>query len=253
MASEELPEVSPPATPSPLPIPPSTDPAPRPGESEPATTVSADEWQLWAGAAALLALLAGVVIFFVRRRRARAEPPEIERPSVAQAPTAPSITPTSVEALSVKAEAVSLTRSFVYATVQYRLSVTNRSTSAIENAAVEGDLVAAHNGKPVDQQVAGSDHSLEQRHLIERISPGQTITLEGTLQIPVAQIQPIQQGNLPLFVPLMRWRVTNGAGEAIAQTFVVGLRGQVSGGRLQPFRLDEQPQTYSQIGSRALG
>ena len=152
----------------------------------------------------------------------------------------------------IKAEAIKLSRSMMNATLHYRLSVTNRSNVALNAVAIGGDLVSAHNRKPVDQQIADPARVLAARHEIQRLSPGQTVNLDGTLQLPLSQVHPIRQGNSPLFVPLMRWRASSEAIEPVARTYVVGSQPQFAGGRLQPFRLDEQPQTYSQIGQRAI-
>lgn len=186
-----------------------------------------------------------------RRRNAHAEPPLIERPVVAQpSPDSPGDVAPVPPQLTLQANALKLSRSMMNATLHYRLSVTNRSTTALGDLMVGGDLVSAHNGKALSEQVAGVEQALPVRHRIERISPGQTKVLEGTLQLPLTQVHPIRQGSALLLVPLMRWQLAGADMEPLACTFVVGTLSQVAGGRLQPFRLDEQPQDYSPIGQR---
>ena len=202
---------------------------------------------LWVALAGLFALSA--FAFFLRRRRDKAPPPEIERPVVqgGESGAIPGANP-----LTIKAEAIKLSRSMMNATLHYRLSVTNRSTAYLSALTLGGDLVSAHNRKPVDQQIADPAQVLTARHEIARLSPGQTVNLDGTLQLPLSQVNPIRQGNAPLFVPLMRWRASSESITPVVRTYVVGNQPQFAGGRLQPFRLDEQPQTYSQIGERAI-
>ncbi len=55
-----------------------------------------------------------------------------------------------------------------------------------------------------------------------------------------------------LYVPLLRVRAEADGMAPLARTFVVGMRAAMPGGRLQPFRLDDMPQTHVAIGQRAL-
>jgi len=206
----------------------------------------------WPWLAALLVAAFGTGWFVLRRRGANAPPPEIERPVVSRPDREPAAASSDRKALALHAEAVSLSRSVMNATLQYRLSITNRATSVLTNLVIGGDLVAAHNRKPVDSQIADPALPLALRHEVARLAPGQTVNFEGTLRLPLAEVQPIVQGNAPLLVPLMRWRVAGNGAEPAAQTYVIGALPQVTGGRLQPFRLDEQPQNYSQIGARTI-
>lgn len=214
------------------------------------TTSLPDYWPWLAGALAFL--LATTLGLFAWRRRAMAPPLEIERPIVPQAPKGPLTASGGGAPVTLKAEALALSRSVMNATLAYRLSVTNRTSAMLTGLSIGGDLVAAHNRKPIDQQIADPALALAARHDISRIAPGQTVALEGSLQLPLAQVHPIRQGNALLFVPLMRWRADNHTIAPVARTYVVGMQPQVAGGRLQPFRLDEQPQTYSHIGQRAI-
>ena len=45
------------------------------------------------------------------------------------------------------------------------------------------------------------------RHTVADIAPGQTLTVDGQAQLPLAQVEPIRQGRHPVLVPLMRVRV----------------------------------------------
>lgn len=197
------------------------------------------------GGAGLLALLAGA-FFLWRRRRSAAPPPEIERPVVASAAAA-----TGPADLQLRAEAIRLTRSLVNATLQYRVTLINRSTAALSGVAVGADLVSAHGGVPVEQQVASAAQPLEKRHTFDRIAPGQSVRYEGNLQIPLAQAKIIRQGSAALFVPLLRVRIDGAGSEPVVRTFVVG-QGVPDGGRVMPFRIDEGPRSYAPVAARAL-
>lgn len=219
--------------------------------TEPQASTEADAEQspswLWSvlGGTGLLALLAGG-FFLWQRRRAVAPPPEIERPVVANAAT-----PVEAADLQVRAEAIKLTRSIVNATLQYRVTLINRSSAALTGVAVGADLVSAHGAVPVEQQVASAAQVLEKRHTFERIAPGQSVRYEGNLQIPLTQAKIIRQGNAALFVPLLRVRVDGAGNEPVVRTFVVG-QGVPDGGRVTPFRIDEGPRSYSPVAARAL-
>ena len=202
------------------------------------------DWLWPAIGGGLLALLG--LGYLLSQRRRNMPPPEIERPVVSGGPTA--IAP---GALKIQAEAIKLTRSLMNATLHYRVSLMNRSSSAISDIAVGADIVSAHGGVPVDQQVASATQPLERRHSFARIAPGQSVRYDGQLSIPLSQVHAIRQGSAALFVPLLRLRVDGASLEPLVKTFVVGL-GSQPGGRVTPFRLDEGPRSYEPIAARAL-
>ncbi|UOR15525.1 hypothetical protein [Qipengyuania aquimaris] len=216
-------------------------------------TLAADEsasgeqpaW-LWPAVGGGLLALLGLGYLF-SRRRSQAEPPQIERPVVAPAAGAASAGPD----IRISAEAIKLTRSVMNATLHYRVNVLNRSGTAAGGLTLGADVVSAHGGVPVEQQVASPDQTLEQRHTFERIAPGQSVRYEGQIIIPLSQARIIRQGTASLFVPLLRVRL-DGAGEGpLVKTFVIG-QGVPDGGRVSPFRLDDGPRSYQPIAARAL-
>ena len=252
------PQVQPPSTPQveagePAPA---TGPVPAPTTAPtalPTAPVEAGEpgkglpWLPIGAAAALLALLGAGFLFWKRRRETIV--PEIERPVVASARADGPVA--LADALSVRVENDKLIRSAAYATLKYRLTLINRTDGPLSDVAVGIDLVSAHSGAPMEQQIATDSTPLERRHDIARMSPRQSVTLEGQVQLPLAQAHVIRQGRHPLLVPLMRVRV-DGPGEgALLKTFVVG-QGMPGGGRVQPFRLDEGPRSYEPIAQREL-
>lgn len=203
------------------------------------------------GGFSLIGLVAGALW---RRRRNGAtrtqiiEKPEISKPGAANddQPAVPA------DALKVELTAVKLTRSFRNATLAYRITLHNRSARALEQVAVGGELIGAHGSQPLENQIASSGAALPELHRIERLSLGQSRTLDGTLTLPLEAIVPIRQGSAALFVPLFRLVVTGARMEPLARTFVVGQPSAGATGRLTPFRLDEPPRSYQPIGQRAL-
>ena len=200
-------------------------------------------WLLVVLGGGLLALL--VAGFALARRRRPAEAPLIERPVVG---AAASVAPSDIR---IAVDAIKLTRSVMNATLAYRVSLMNRATSALTNVTIGADVVSAHGGVPVEQQVASATQALETRHTFERIAPGQSVRYDGQITLPLSQVRAIRQSNAALFVPLLRLRVDGASVEPLVKTFVVGL-GVPNGGRVMPFRIDEGPRSYEPIAARAL-
>ena len=215
-----------------------------PAASEPVATNDGTPWLWPAIGGGILALLG--LGFLVSRRRREVEPPQIERPVVA--PVATAVAPAD---LQLRAEAIKLTRSVMNATLHYRVHLLNRSKAAIGNVELGADVVSAHGGIPVEQQVASSTQALERRHVFDRIAPGQSVRYEGQVVIPLSQARIIRQGKAPLFVPLLRVRIDGLGQEPLVKTFVIG-QGVPDGGRVSPFRLDDGPRSYQPIAARAL-
>lgn len=205
-------------------------------------------WGLLAALIVLGAAVAAGAIFW-RRRQAGLPPPTIERPLVAGSNLVP---PTlSGPPLSVQATAIRLDRSFLNATLHYRLTLINRAQQALSEVSVGADLVSAHGNAAPEAQLAMPGLALEPRHRIARIAPGQQMAVEGQVQLPLAAANVIRQGSVALLVPLLRLVISGAALAPLARTFVIG-QTQVGTTRLQPFRLDDQPQSYQPIAQRAL-
>ena len=216
----------------------------------PGSDESADapvRWPWLAGAAALLALLgAGLLLW---RRRRSVVVPEIERPVVAGAGPAEALP--LAEAIQIRLENEKLIRSAAYATLKYSVTLINRTDAALTELAIGLDLVSAHAEAPMEDQVATPQSVLELRHDVARLSPRQSMTLTGQVQMPLATAHVIRQGRLPLLVPLLRLRIDRAESDAVVKTYVVG-QGTPEGGRLQPFRLDEGPRSYAPIAQREI-
>lgn len=227
-------------------------------------------WPMWlALAAGLIGLLYGSYQFRSRRQLAPAgtapiEPPLARRPPPSQpdpkpvsapvpapVPAKPPVTAKSAAAISLTVTPAKLSRSMMNATLSCAISVHNRSGNALENLRISGDLVTAHGKVPIDEQLANGSTKLALLNPMPALPAGETGEVTASLILPISQIRTIAQGRATLYVPLLRLRVEGEGVEPVTQTFVIGMKPPGSA-KVQPFRLDEMPQTYSQIGSRAL-
>ena len=114
-----------------------------------------------------------------------------------------------------------------------------------------GDLVTAHARVPTQAQLADPAVPLAPVRSIERLDPGESAEFTGEFRLPVEEIRPIPHGKAVVYVPLLRVRAEATGMAPVARTFVVGLK-QPGAQRLQPFRLDEMPQTYHAVGQTTL-
>ena len=196
-----------------------------------------------------LVLLLGSAVFLVWRRRRVVAVPEIERPVVGAGSQAAALP--LAESLTLRIDHEKLIRSAAFATLKYRMVLTNRTATPLTQLAIGLDMVSAHSAVPVEEQLATPATAFEKRHEVARLGPHQSVTVEGQVQLPLAQAHVIQQGRHPLLVPLLRVRIDGSGEDALIKTFVVG-QGAPGGARLQPFRLDEGPRSYAPIAQREL-
>lgn len=246
---------------------------------------------LWLAAiAALMALITG--IWFARRRNTRSDnagAPQSEPPATrddqanSDSPTKPAETPLRdtasspsppfahsaspakkptqrqpVEAgkaagsLQIKAEALSLSRSLMNATLAYRFELHNSGSTELKEISVRTDVVTAHSQAPIEEQIADAHTDLQYMGMVASIPAGQKHEFRGEFRLPINAIRTITQGRATLYVPLLRLRVDADGLDPIISTLVVGIKPPVKGAKLQPFRLDEMAQTYRNIGMRAV-
>ncbi|MEL7718623.1 hypothetical protein AAG604_09965 [Citromicrobium bathyomarinum] len=213
---------------------------------------------LWGALMAGLALLLGAVILFAARRRSRtraevqAAPADLSGPPLREIHKHSALPRLEAASLGIEAHATTLSRSVVNATVAYRLTIVNRGRAPISQVRIAGDLTTAHGRVPTSQQVADPDHSYPELHAIDHLDPGERAVIRGELRLPLSEVRALQQGQVPVFVPLMRLTVHIAEQKPSAHTFVIGSKPAGSAARPAPFRLDEGPRTYSQLTTRAL-
>lgn len=267
---------------------------PVPTQSPPASSASPGAYQprqldrvaetapvgLWLvyGFLGLLAVAGGWLIWsrWFGIRVGRVQPPEIERPLVPQEPVAanpgstasteappqtppaPAVEPAPLAepaGIEVVLSATRLTATLLNTTLSYRLSVTNRSTGPLREVRIDGDMVAAHANRKLDDLFGPYAAVLPPLHRIEVLAPGETVELTGDIRLPLVEITPIRRGEAAFFVPLARVRArgTSQIGLSVegGGTFLVGQEPGANR-KLQPFRLDLGPRNYSNLGQQLL-
>lgn len=238
--------------------------------SAPVSMPASDAWRafVWPalGLAGLAVLLAAVVLWRRRQpRAAKAKVPQIElllvtpeaeaeppAPAKIANPPAPAAKTGRPLELRIDVTPSHLTRSMMTATLACRVSLTNRGALPMDDVAVELDLTTAHGSVPSAEQLADPARALPQAGRIARIAVGETVDFAHEVRLPTAEIRTIRQGEAFLYVPLLRVRAQASGGAPVARTFIVGTLPEVHASKLQPFRLDEMPQTYRLIGVAGL-
>lgn len=138
------------------------------------------------------------------------------------------------------------------ATLSCRVSLINRGAQPIEDVTLGVDLTTAHGSVPRAELLANPSRPMPEAGRIARIAPGETVEIAQDVRLPTTEIRTLRQGHARLYVPLLRVRAQAGERVAIARTFLVGTLPDPGARKLQPFRLDELPQTYRLIGVTAL-
>lgn len=128
-------------------------------------------------------------------------------------------------------------RSIMRLSVDFSLEITNRSSQPVRHLNIAGELACAQQGAsraaPIDKTKAIED--------VERIAPGQSRRIKGTLQLPLHEITTIDQGGKPVVIPLVHFRLGTPDQTAIKRTFVVGTPSAASPTRVHPLVLEGPP------------
>ena len=139
--------------------------------------------------------------------------------------------------------------SLVFATLQYRLLVTAQDDAP--PVLVAGDMIGAHATLSRDEQLAPAADALPVLHRIPALAAGAALTLTGQLQVPLAAIRPLRQGEATFFVPLVRLCLLPEPPSPPARR--VFTLGSVSGSdTLAPLRLDTGPREVRDLGAREI-
>lgn len=211
-------------------------------------------------ALAMALLTAGVAALALHRRRSQESEPAFAPPVLGKAPSAPPPpvaepappTPKSAHAaaLTLDLDAARMSASLVNATLAYRITL--NAGADIEEIILRGDMTSAHASRPDEEQFGLNEAPI--LHRLARIEAGSTTELGGEIRLPLAMITPIRHGSAAMFVPLVRIEAAGMAADGpvrVRSAFVIGLDEQ-GAARLQPFRLDQGPRVYQQVGSRTL-
>ncbi len=230
--------------------------------TEPGSSVRSVPSALIAALAALLALIAGLVWWRARRRSNSAEPQlaagvpaaddairavedEVERTEPSTAPPSspapnPSpktaATPIAAARLDLRLDITSATRSVMRFSVDYRLTVANRSAAAARDIVIAPQLATAqsNSGFKASSQPVNP-------HKIERIGPNQSATITGTIDLAWQDVSVIRQGRTPIAVPLMLVDLEAAHTPRKRSGFVLGTPSSSSQSRLHPIPINAPP------------
>lgn len=189
--------------------------------------------------AGLLALIGGLALW--RRRK----------PKVLRLAATPQVLGADDEPLlpriDISLDISGATRSVMMFTLRYRLTLANRSGRAVNALALGVQLACAKRGASNAAPV-GAAQGVQ---TIDRIGPHQSRSISGEVQLPLAAITPVMQGQTPLFIPLFHVTLAGEGQEAIARSFVIGTPSGGEG-RVQPIVLAGPPGGLPELRARAI-
>ncbi len=202
--------------------------------------------QLALGGLVLLSGLLAIWAVMLRRKR-QASAPVIERPIVHER-TGSAAPLAAAEEISfdTRIEIESLSRSFRMVTLNYRIQIANRSARTMRDLGFAADLVSAARGNGAGDQLATTMLKLPAAGEIDRIGPHQSRSISAKVQMPVESIEVFAQGQVPMFIPLLRLKLHGAEIEAQAQTYAIGLGG-VAEGRVNPLPLNDPLGSYKGV------
>lgn len=242
-AGAPLPPPLPSASPEVLPAAPAPATIPSVAVGEPLVDL-ADWWPLLASALGAIAVLAGFAAW--RRRRK----PKVARlaPPVEAGDRAVPDSSDDAPRIDLTLEIISATRSVMMFTLQYRLTIANRSDRAVTDLAAAVELACAR----ASAGNAPSAGAAQATAGIARVGPQQARSITGEVQMPLSAIQPLRQGMTPLFVPLVHITLDGEGLRAMSRSFVIGPPSVSGAGRLHPIPLDQPPGKIAGLIAQAI-
>ncbi|MEM6908679.1 MAG: hypothetical protein AAF494_08365 [Pseudomonadota bacterium] len=247
------PTAAPSLAPPPIELPDETPSAPQPSTgplttrvAEPASGLKTGDL-LWVGLAIGWLGLVGALIWWLMRRRQKPSAPRC----VPVKPTAPAPTPKVDQPdepvrLELDLDIAGATRSVMMFTLDFRLTLSNRSDRAVRDLALSAKLVCAQRSGSTPEPTGG----LAELEPVARIGPHQSRSVRGQLQLPLREVQAILQRNRPLFVPLLQVHATQGTEPPIEYSFVIGSPSASSQSRIHPIPLDTPPGSVQGLRAR---
>lgn len=222
---------------------------------------------LWALGLALVAILAAIISLTLRARRPvgmnpasqsaaageadagiaalRSRPPldpQAAEPANGRAPNAlpePAAWSDGAEPprIDVSLQIIRATRSLMMFSLDYQVTLANRSDRALRDIRISARLACAKRGVP-DRTVPFDDLPPGP---IARIGPHQGHSISAAAQMMLRDIQTMRQGARPLFIPLVHLKVESPGFPATMRSFVVGRPSEKGMARLHPIALDTPP------------
>jgi hypothetical protein len=183
----------------------------------------------------------------LRRRKPRVL--RLAAPPPGMGHEAPAPAPARIDrALDVVLEVTGATRSVMMFTLHYRLTISNRTGQAVNDVNVAALLACARRGT-ANAAAPGAAQRLER---IDRISPHQNLALTGNVQLPLSEIAPLYQGQVPMFIPLVHVTLESEGQPALTRSFVIGTPNAAGTGRLHPILLDTPPGSISGLSAQRI-
>lgn len=225
-------------------------PEPRPDAGAPTIAARDDTapalptWWLWAAGG--LAALAGGLMLWQRRKPKvpRLAPPP---PGMENDPSAPDYA-VPARTLELALDVTGATRSVMMFTLHYRLTLANRTGHAVSDLSLAVQLACARRGA-ANAASHGAAQRLEQ---IDRIGPHQSRSITGEVQLPLSEIAPLRQGNVPLFIPLVHVTLESEGQSALSRSFVIGTPSVSGAGRLHPIPLGSPPGSITDLRAQRI-
>lgn len=207
--------------------------APLSAQEQSAAPLPLDGWPWAAGVAVALAML-GLGALFWRRRKPAVMRLAAPAPEDGAAP--------DLASLNLTLEVTGASRSVMMFTLDYRLTITNRSARAANDLTLGVALACARRGleNGVSPTVAR----------VERVGPHQSRIVTGKAQLPLSAIAPLRQGQLPLFIPLVHVTLEAEGQRARTSSFVIGTPS--TAGRVHPIPLDTPPGAIPDLTAQAV-
>ncbi|MDX3911234.1 MAG: hypothetical protein QHC67_15655 [Sphingobium sp.] len=225
------------------------------------------------GGVVVILLLAGAFLF----RRRRAEDPEdeveiqaepapavlvqtakpspplnrIERtPPPAPQPPAPApVSAATGDSLLLTFAPVHARVTMAGAQLGYNLTLHNRSAAALDGMAVTAFIANADASQPQMLAAFFDDPFAPEAHRIAGIAAGEAITVSGELRL--TQFVPTEVQGRALLIPLVAFKVISLDGDEMARgAFIVGQESSPPRAKMAPFRLDQGPRQFRDVGSR---
>lgn len=210
----------------------------------PGETALPDWWPYAAGGLGALVLLGGGMLW--RRERK----PKALRLA---APLAPSAGPDIADEqprIDLTFEIIGATRSVMMFTVEYRLTIANRSDRAVTDVSTAVQLACARASANVGGSNAASAGAAQGLGGIARVGPHQARSITGQVQLPLSAIAPLRQGAAPLFIPLVHVTLEGDGLRAMTRSFVIGTPS--AAGRVHPILLDQPPGAIAGLVAQAI-
>lgn len=228
-------------------------------------------WPIWPLAGGLLALLAAAYAMSRRRSAAAANvpmrraatatptpiPPPLPVPQPGPIPIAPVARPRVPQGPRAEVELTFEPTSTVIgdkeAIVHFLLTVHNKGALEARNVRLEARLFNA--GRQVDADIGAFFSAPLQRRVVQlpqSLSNGQHFGIQGEVPLALAEIKPLVTGGRQLFIPMVAvtaiydWE--GGTGQT-SKSYLVGMEAN-AGSKMGPFRLDQGPRVYRQVGQR---